>query len=135
MLLKIHTLFKTNIKFYEHRLFMVWAVFLFFFFNDWKSCLFQRKIKLKFYPSFKSWKWIILRFRRVHSRIFHDIYASLGRGQEMRAFWTWPLPPPSQHPEALHEGLSSENSLEPLPTTAFLTAPLTLFLHTWPLLN
>lgn len=82
---------------------MPWGVWFFFSFLMIDSHIFLKsKMKPKFYPSLKSWKRIILGFRRVHSGTFYDIYASLGRGQEMRAFLTWPLFPSSQYPEATH---------------------------------
>ena len=48
MLLKIYALFKTIIKFYEHRLFMVWAVFLFFFLMTENHVFFKERSNLNF---------------------------------------------------------------------------------------
>lgn len=95
---------------------------MFFFF-------FKGKIKLKFCPSLKIWKRIILRFREVHSRTFYDIYASLGRGQEMRAFWTWPLFLPSVSWGLAKGFCHLRTPWNPCPQAPLLTAPLTLFLH------
>lgn len=90
---------------------------------------FKGKIKLKFCPSLKIWKRIILRFREVHSRTFYDIYASLGRGQEMRAFWTWPLFLPSVSWGLAKGFCHLRTPWNPCPQAPLLTAPLTLFLH------
>lgn len=105
----------------------------------WLLCFlvffFKGKIKPKFCPSLKIWKRIILRFREVHSRTFYDIYASLGRGQEMRAFWTWPLFLPSVS-WGLAKGLCHlRTPWNPCPQAPLLTAPLTLFLHKSTVLN
>lgn len=106
---------------------MVWAVR--YFYDYHVVFFFKGKIKLKFCPSLKIWKRIILRFREVHSRTFYDIYASLGRGQEMRAFWTWPLFLPSVSWGLAKGFCHLRTPWNPCPQAPLLTAPLTLFLH------